>query len=438
MKSSKLLRRAGAGIVIAFALSLYSAVSFAGAELGSLTCHRIKGTGVNLILTSSAQVRCVFNGTGGARQWYIGETGVKLGVDLKFGGEETINFAVISATGGFVPEGAFLSGKYRGGKADAAFGVGVGAAVLLGGSSDTMALQPAIETSTGAAGVSAGLGFLDIEPDPLNQARLVTPHGAVFNQSLYTGYFDHGFNRYHQDPPDYNGSDYFSNRALAAASGTGPEPDVASTWTLAGDQKATADKARERLMNALARTAGLDIDAGRAQVAYDCMLFGLGNGLGDLATSCANAYQASVNKIETAVAEIDFSVFVMGPLWQRVLFETDVSELNGNEMFAFNAIKERLKYLSNARIHVTGNADQPGTMTYNQELSEKRAQAVRAGLIEAGIPSTWITSDAFGSENPLPNNPYDALNRRVDIAVKPLAVNEAAVKEEIERQRGAE
>ena len=425
-----------AGLLLAMILGLSSSAGFASAELGSLTCYRIAGTGINLILTSSAQVRCIFKGSGNSEQWYIGETGVKLGLDLKFGGEETLNFAVISSTANYIPEGAFLSGKYRGGKVDAAFGIGVGAAVLLGGSSDTMALQPAIETSTGAVGVSAGIGFLDVEPDPLNQARLVTPRGALYDQTLYAGYFKLAFDRYHQAPSDFDGSDYFSKRALEAASGQAPQPETSATWGLGGDQKQTADAARVRLLKALQRDAGMKLDAAKAQVSYDCWLFAMGNGLRDKATGCARQYEASVNAIETAVAELNFGALVMQPLWQRVLFGTDVWELDGAENTAFNEIKERLQYLSNATIHVTGNADQPGTKEYNQELSEKRAQTVRAALVQAGIPSTWITSAAFGKENPLPNNPYDALNRRVDIAVKPVAVNEAAVKAEVERQRG--
>lgn len=416
-------------------LALNADAALAGAELGTLQCSRIAGTGMNLIVTSSAQVRCVFKGSGDSRQWYVGETGVKLGLDLKFGGQENLNFAVVSATGDFVPEGAFLSGKYRGGEASAAFGLGVGAAVLLGGSGDTIALQPAIETSTGAAGVSAGIGFLDIEPDPLNQARIVTPRGGISEQTLYAGYFNLAFERYHVDPPDYAGSDYFSKRAIAAAAGGGPAPEATSTWELDAGQRQAAEAARQRLLAALGRDAGLTMDAATAQVAYDCWLFATAHGLEDKKADCQGRFEASVNAIETAVAEEDLGALVMRPVWQRVLFDTDVFELDGNENAALNAIKERLRFLSNATIHVMGNADQPGTREYNQALSEKRAQSVRAALVAAGIPSTWISSDAFGEDRPLPNNPYDALNRRVDIAVRPLTVNEAAVKEEVARRR---
>lgn len=421
--------------LIGAALLLHGASALAAAELGSLTCSRIKGTGVNLILTSSAQVRCIFKGSSNSEQWYIGETGVKLGIDLKFGGEETINLAVVSTTSNFVPEGAFLSGKYRGGKADAAFGLGIGAAVLLGGSSDTIALQPAIETSTGAAGISAGIGFLDITPDPLNQARIVTPRGGMYEQALYAGYFDLAFGRYHETPSDYTGSDYFSERAIATANGAVPEPERSSTWALDGESQRTADAARERLLKALQRNPGMDLEAAMAQISYDCWLFALAKGVSEKVTSCAEGFEIAVNAIETAVAELDLEVEVMRPLRLRVLFDTDVSKLDGNEEIAFVALAERLRFLSNATVHVTGYADHPGTRDYNLELSKQRAKAVRGAIAEAGVPATWISSEAFGEDYPLPNNPYDALNRRVDVVVNPLVINEEAVKAEVLRRR---
>ena len=94
-------------LFVSAVMTLYSGIALAEAKLGSLTCFRIAGTGKYLLVRSSAQVRCIFKGTGNAEQWYIGKTGIKLGIDLKFKGNETLRFAVISTTANFVPEGAF-------------------------------------------------------------------------------------------------------------------------------------------------------------------------------------------------------------------------------------------------------------------------------------------------------------------------------------------
>ena len=96
-----------------------AATATADSGLGQLTCDRIEGTTVNLIITSSADVRCIFKGQGESEQWYQGETGITLGVDLKWTKSETINFAVLSSTREFTPEGDFLTGSYAGAKANA-------------------------------------------------------------------------------------------------------------------------------------------------------------------------------------------------------------------------------------------------------------------------------------------------------------------------------
>ena len=44
------------------------------AQLGSLRCSRIVGTGYNFLITSKAEVRCIFSGQGESEQWYKGET----------------------------------------------------------------------------------------------------------------------------------------------------------------------------------------------------------------------------------------------------------------------------------------------------------------------------------------------------------------------------
>ena len=65
---------------------------------------------------------------------------------------------------------------------------------------------------------------------------------------------------------------------------------------------------------------------------------------------------------------------------------------------------------SEARVHVTGHTDRVGSKVYNQMLAGKRTAAVIEALKSMGVPSAWITGDAFGEENPISisRNPHDA------------------------------
>lgn len=71
---------------------------------------------------------------------------------------------------------------------------------------------------------------------------------------------------------------------------------------------------------------------------------------------------------------------------------------------------------------VEGHTDSQGKASYNQTLSEERAQAVREYLVSSGIAADRISSKGFGSTRPVSeNNTAEgrANNRRVEIVVAP-------------------
>lgn len=131
-------------------------------EVGVVTCEYIKGTKVNLLIHSSAGFDCSFEHDGGVA-YYEGEAGIGLGLDLQWTEKSTMKYTVMASTAKDIDWSTALNGTYTGGKAAASFGVGVGAAVLIGGSNDTVGLVPiALEGMTGA-GASAGIGYLTLK-----------------------------------------------------------------------------------------------------------------------------------------------------------------------------------------------------------------------------------------------------------------------------------
>lgn len=134
-----------------------------GLEVGVLTCSVVPGTRLNLLIRSTADVKCVY-AKGGEIEEYVGETGIALGLDLSFKQNEKLAFTVIAASEDVRPGAKALGGKYVGGELSAAVGLGLGAKALVGGGAKNIGLQPlALETSTGI-GASGGLSFLYIEP----------------------------------------------------------------------------------------------------------------------------------------------------------------------------------------------------------------------------------------------------------------------------------
>jgi len=131
-------------------------------EVGLVTCTYIPGSKVNLLIHSSASFNCVFEHSG-VKDYYDGEAGIGLGLDLQWTEQSTMSYSVLSSTGMDKDWSTALNGTYTGGKASAAFGVGLGAAVLIGGGDDSVGLVPlAIEGGTGF-GATAGIGYLSLK-----------------------------------------------------------------------------------------------------------------------------------------------------------------------------------------------------------------------------------------------------------------------------------
>lgn len=91
-------------------------------------------------------------------------TVARFGIDIGFTGPSTLGWAVFAPT--TAPAPGDLKGSYVGVSADAAWGLGAGANVLLGGSNKTIVLQPlSLQGNTGMA-VAAGISDLTLTPTP--------------------------------------------------------------------------------------------------------------------------------------------------------------------------------------------------------------------------------------------------------------------------------
>ncbi|MFZ2315907.1 MAG: OmpA family protein [Gammaproteobacteria bacterium] len=80
------------------------------------------------------------------------------------------------------------------------------------------------------------------------------------------------------------------------------------------------------------------------------------------------------------------------------------------------------KYNKNT-INITGYTDSTGNPSYNQQLSEQRAQSVGSYLISRGVPANRIYTNGFGQRNPVASNATPqgkAMNRRVVITLRPV------------------
>ncbi len=78
-------------------------------------------------------------------------------------------------------------------------------------------------------------------------------------------------------------------------------------------------------------------------------------------------------------------------------------------------------------VDVYGHTDSTGSDSYNQGLSERRAQSVANYLAGHGVESARIGTRGFGETQPIASNETEdgrASNRRVEIKIVPISENE--------------
>jgi peptidoglycan-associated lipoprotein len=82
----------------------------------------------------------------------------------------------------------------------------------------------------------------------------------------------------------------------------------------------------------------------------------------------------------------------------RVFFSEGSAQLGTRGNAALAAQAAWLVRHPAVMVTIEGHADEPGSARVNLEVSERRAQAVRARLIERGVPAERIRIVAFGRE----------------------------------------
>ncbi len=119
--------------------------------------------------------------------------------------------------------------------------------------------------------------------------------------------------------------------------------------------------------------------------------------------------QAEMNAIKDMVARKDI---------QPVTFESGKAILLPSSNATLNKVAEIAKKYPNLKLRVEGHTDSQGSDSLNQELSQKRAEAVRAYLAgPGGVANSPVDAVGLGESHPIASNETSdgrAKNRRVE------------------------
>ncbi len=152
-------RMARIGLAALLALAGASTVGAQGPsrmEAGVLTC-RVAG-GAGFVFGSTKDLSCTFEHQG-KRESYTGSIS-KFGIDVGVTNVSTLAWAVLASTSALPARS--LAGTYGGVSGEATVGVGIGANALVGGSSNSIVLQPLSVQSQQGLNIAAGIASMTL------------------------------------------------------------------------------------------------------------------------------------------------------------------------------------------------------------------------------------------------------------------------------------
>jgi len=142
----------------------------------------------------------------------------------------------------------------------------------------------------------------------------------------------------------------------------------------------------------------------------------------ELSQRQADAANAHSQQLEAQLKELDAKktergiVITLGD----VLFDTNKSDLKAGGMRNVQKLADVLKEYPERNVLVEGFTDSTGSSEYNQDLSDRRARAVRTALQDTGVSRERISNRGYGKTFPVADNATAEgrqLNRRVEIIV---------------------
>lgn len=103
-----------------------------------------------------------------------------------------------------------------------------------------------------------------------------------------------------------------------------------------------------------------------------------------------------------------------------VLFDTGRAELNPGAATKMDQLAQFLSQHADRRVEIDGFTDSVGSDAYNEQLSQRRASAVKAALVSRGVDPSRIDTRGYGKAYPVASNSDSGgrqLNRRVEVVI---------------------
>ncbi len=262
----------------------------------------------------------------------------------------------------------------------------------------------------------------------LQKAKRTPSQTDEHGQALYTGYIDLAQVEYAEG--DYRDSDFFAERAIAAANNVYIEPQHIGARDLGVEVLNEAAVARRKL-TVVRYKGGYRIYpelSAEAQLGFECWLQEMEEGFQpDDIAACRARFDSAMSSIEEreratmtmSMAPLPDSPRPQDRMTFDIFFDFDSDKVTGPAQDHIGLIAIVIKEFRKPIVAVIGNADQVGETEYNLKLSQRRAEAVAAILRASGVEPSGVF--ARGDQAPaleVLDRSAQRLNRVVVISVR--------------------
>lgn len=140
------------------------------------------------------------------------------------------------------------------------------------------------------------------------------------------------------------------------------------------------------------------------------------DGVSDLEDRCPGKVGTLANKGCPEIAKEDLTR--INTIASKIYFETGKAVLKPESLPQLDALVQILNKYEGAVLIIEGHTDSDGTDEYNQDLSQRRTEAVKQYLMSKGILESQLVAIGYGESKPIDTNDNaagKAKNRRVEL-----------------------
>jgi len=174
------------------------------------------------------------------------------------------------------------------------------------------------------------------------------------------------------------------------------------------------------MLGAAAGAFGNDSDPGLGAVVGGAAGALAGGAIGAALDRLARDLRGSLANDDIRIQNTGQELVVTMP--EGILFDIDSAAIRASLQSDLRALARNLQQYPDTTVDVVGHTDNTGSAGYNQNLSQRRAQAVAGVLLEAGVSPGRVRSFGRGEDQPVASNLTPdgrAQNRRVEVIIRP-------------------